>query len=198
MLRQGWNRSSPGQGSLRGMGSPARRCLLPYGAALGQRTVLMSPALGRGPRLSGELHQGYQDGAWGMCWQKQGLGRYLKAAMVFMQQYLRPVLSCSMGSSHNRTCKAQSGWHLAAASTQQQQTCHRPLGPESPQWPLTNTGTLVLLSTSTAELSAAPGVPSGALGCLCIISLPPSPPVLSFSQGAATWVPCPLTSIFLH
>jgi len=43
VLRQGWNRSSPGQGSLGGMWSPAGRHLL-HGAGPGVRTVLMSPA----------------------------------------------------------------------------------------------------------------------------------------------------------
>ena len=112
------------------MGSPARRHLLLHGAGLGQRTVLMPPALGQEPRPSGELCQGHQDCALGMRWQNNGLGRYLKAAIAFMQWYLSAVLSCSLGSSHNRTCKAQLGWHLAATSTQHQQTRHRLVGPE--------------------------------------------------------------------
>ena len=119
MLRQGWNRSSPGQGSLGWMGSSARRHLLLHEAGLGQRTVLMPPGLGQEPRPSGELRQGHQDRALGMCWQNQGLGRYLKTAIAFMQWYLSAVLSCSLGSSCNRACKAQLEWHPAATSTRQ-------------------------------------------------------------------------------
>ena len=58
MLRQGWNRSSLGQGSLGWMGIPARRHLLPHGAGLAQRTVLTPPVLGQEPRASREL-QGF-------------------------------------------------------------------------------------------------------------------------------------------
>ena len=127
MLRQGWNRSSPRQDSLGWMGSPAGRHLLLHGAGLGQRTVLMPPALGQEPRPCGELHQGHQDRAQGMCWQNHGLDSYLKAAIALMQWYISAVLSCSLGSSHSRICKAQPGWHLAATGTQHQQTL---LGPE--------------------------------------------------------------------
>jgi len=142
------------------------------------------------------LRQGWnRNRALGLCWPKQGLGRYLKAAIAFMQWYLSAVVSCSLGSSHNRTCKAQPGWHPAAASTQHQQTRHRLVGPALPPCPLTSPGTHMLLSTSTAEVSATPGVPAGAPWCPCTISLPPSPPALSSSQGAGTRAPCPLTSM---
>ena len=51
------------------------------------------------------------------------MGRYLNSAMARMACSCTSVCSWSLGSSCSRSCRAEAGWDLAAASPQ----CHQTL-----------------------------------------------------------------------
>lgn len=142
MLRQGWNKSCPGQGSLGGTWSPAGRHLL-HGASLARGKVppddwgrlrdpagsfrassplWRSPEQGRAEGLpahvgdASRLRSGHPGSSLGVQWQNQGLGLYLKAAIASMAWYRTAVHSWSTGSFSSSSCRAEMGWDLTLVS----------------------------------------------------------------------------------